>query len=600
MRYVKKISHKRFRLACICLFLTVLLSGAAWCQFPGMIYTPVKPGNSSDLAGRIERGEMVFMPYHGVTLWAADQLFTSFAGLKVQSDNGFYNIVIPKDSKTDELSTLTDTDFIVFGETYMPLTAGTVENYGFTFTGDPVNPRPFVTSLNGFAPYKPISRDYYNVAPGAYIINCQVQDAGKVLLEGSGSTADSACSFLYNLYIPVFVSQSRILPSNNSAVPVSMEYTPATLPNSANLSIRVEWDGTDSDLYEDSACQTMITGTGNIKTWSVAGAPSVIYYKKATPGINAQQFTITLVATVNNENVVLAKKELQANGSFIITAVEGGRTDDEDLMGFWTSSYSVYPHPEWQDNSNPADGEAYDIPGTTSADINRPLLYRINDNFVIHSVSISHGDGITYSSNDYYLQAVSNDGMLNAYADSFTDSSGVITGSDFRGSSFSAVNCKDVTINWKLISRSGGQNISIGQTKHKIYVIRGTVTKPYHTYADFGCSAARGLSSEESVKNAIWEKLSNLSVKREDGGSEFTYWGSQVSVLPEQDWYFTAEGLIAHRDGRCEAWARFVNELFLVQGITSQLVGLEVHDYDGYNDQNEYVSIMLAASGKIS
>ncbi len=32
MGYVKKISHKRFRLADICLFMTFLLSGAA-CQF---------------------------------------------------------------------------------------------------------------------------------------------------------------------------------------------------------------------------------------------------------------------------------------------------------------------------------------------------------------------------------------------------------------------------------------------------------------------------------------------------------------------------------------------------------------------------------------
>ena len=76
--------------------LIALFPAAALCQFLGPELSPVKPGDGSTLAGRIDRGDIVLLPYQGNTFWNNDAVFTSFAGLKVQSDNGYYNIVVGK------------------------------------------------------------------------------------------------------------------------------------------------------------------------------------------------------------------------------------------------------------------------------------------------------------------------------------------------------------------------------------------------------------------------------------------------------------------------------------------------------------------------
>ncbi len=91
----------------------------------------------------------------------------------------------------------------------------------------------------------------------------------------------------------------------------------------------------------------------------------------------------------------------------------------------------------------------------------------------------------------------------------------------------------------------------------------------------------------------------NLTVIREDGGTAFKYWGPEASIdIPDPfyKWYNYCDGVIAHRDGRCGGWADFVNELYAVMGISSVAILVIADNYEGYNDQNEYVII---SEGKV-
>ena len=551
-----------------CMLLPVCVS-AQLNPYEGMTFSPAQPGDGSTLAGRIARGDLICLPFSGDLFWPADQRFTSFAGLKVTSDNGAYNLVIPKDGRTDELCSAYDTDYVLLNNFY---TAANLDSaYRYSFTGDPYFPHSYETTRNSFAPYRVLSRNYYKTPVGKYDIRCTYNDLG-VVPEGSlGSVADDSGYFDYKLFIVDFIEQDRILPCDNTVVPIDLRYTPSDVPNKSSLLITVKWEGTDSSLYEDSTCQSMITGADNTKTWSAVSAPSYIYFKRVSGDISARQYEITLKASVNMTTRPLAVKKLQAEGGFAVTQVKGGTTNGSDLCGWWTGSFAAYPATEWEDGSTPPDGEAEDEPGSAnSVDVNRPLLYKTTDKFVIHSVSISHGNGIVYSENDYYLRAVSDDGRLDANAEHFTDTNGIIAGTNIEGSVFSAIDCKDVYIRWKLIPKNGGDTIEIGETKHKVYVMRGTAANPYHTLVDLSCGAAKGLSLDPDILQAMWEKVQTLRLTREDGGAAFKYWGPEASIdvlYPFYQWYFYCDGVIGHRDGRCGGWAHFFEQLCAIQGI---------------------------------
>ncbi|MBQ9461268.1 MAG: hypothetical protein IJU51_05040 [Clostridia bacterium] len=580
--------------------LTLLLQVCGRCQLqPYAEFSAVQPGPSGTLAERIVRGEFICLPYSGNLFWLPDQKFTSFAGLKTESDNGHYNLVIPRDGSTDELVNATDTDFSILNNYYTPFSLDS--EYRYSFNGDPVYAPAYETTRYSFAPYRVLSRNYYKAPVGKYDISCSYDDLGTVPEGCGGTVADAGGSFDYKLYIVDFTEQPRILPCNNTTVPISLTYSPSPLPNLSCLSVCVEWEGIDSCLYEDSACQSMITGSANTKTWSAATAPQNIYFKKPVGDINARQYVISLKAIVGGMTRILAVKKLQSEGGFAVTQVNGGTNTVGDLSGWWTGSYSLYPAVEWQDNSTPYDGEADDNPGPVSyTDVNRPLLYRTGGYFVIQNVKISHGDQVTYSPSDYTLNAVADNGMLDVSVSTFTDSYGVIEGSGFQGSMFNAVYCKDVRIRWKLIPINGGNTIEIGETKHKVYAIRGNATSvpiPYHTLVDLSCGAAKGLSTDSDVRNAVWEKVRSLHLIREDGGNALKYYGPESSEYVTNEpplptgWVYTTLGLIDHRDGWCGGWAEFMNDLMKVQGITSETVKLFPYSYSGVNDQNESVNI---------
>ena len=588
------------RIAVLCVILLSVLCAGARCQ---ITYSPVQPGDSSTLPGRIARGEVICMPFHGITLWSGDQLFTSFCGLKVQSDNNSYNLVIPKDGKTDELSTLYDMDYMVMGDPPVYSSVNLNSLYKFSFPGDPAFTCLYETLYEDFAPYKLMSRDYYGKNTGTYNIRCNVYDFGTVPFWGSGSVCDAANStvpaggFDYNLYIVDFVYHEGILPCNNTAVPISLQYTPSALPNMPNLSITVEWSGLNSNLYEDSTCLSMINGNGNQKTWSASSAPSVIYFKKASGDISAQQFKVTLVATVTllgTETRKIIEKKLQANGSFFVTSVEGGGSDGSDLRGFWTSFDQLYPHPEWQDGSNPLDGDAQDAPGMTTVDVNRPFLYRITDNFKIHNVTIAHDDGITYSSSDYYFRAVSDDGRLNINYGSFSDANGEISAYNLIGSVFDRITCNNVSIRWSLVERSTGVEIILGKTTHKVYAIAANYEGvPYHTLVELACSAARDMlpSDTASLFEALWDKICSLSIYREDGNL-LTYYGN--GWLTGGDLQYTA--LLLNTDGQCHAWADLMKEAGALLGLEMDVKKLSFLDILPQQNLGSYCGFLQSSN----
>ena len=221
--YDKKLKHGPPKVPAIGLAvaLTFLLQVCAWCQLqPYAEYSPVQPGPSGTLAEKIARGEFICLPYSGNLFWPLDQKFTSFAGLKVSSDNGHYNLVIPRDGNTDELVNFADTDYSVLNNYYTPFSLDS--EYRYSFNGDPVYPHAYETTRYSFAPYRVLTRNYYKAPVGKYDITCSYHDLGVVPEGCGGAVADTGGSFDYKLYIVDFTEQARILPCNiNTAVPIS-------------------------------------------------------------------------------------------------------------------------------------------------------------------------------------------------------------------------------------------------------------------------------------------------------------------------------------------------------------------------------------------
>jgi len=122
-------------------------------------------------------------------------------------------------------------------------------------------------------------------------------------------------------------------------------------------------------------------------------------------------------------------------------------------------------------------------------------------------------------------------------------------------------------LDWEVSYDNGTTWSSIGNTKHTIYVTRGSPLGDLRQETLFyhGCKHANGKETQADMLNAIWAPFTNRVVRRVDG-VQLTYY--KTTYLPILLPSSTA-GLLAHAqgDGRCGAWAEFLLDILKMQGF---------------------------------
>jgi hypothetical protein len=148
----------------------------------------------------------------------------------------------------------------------------------------------------------------------------------------------------------------------------------------------------------------------------------------------------------------------------------------------------------------------------------------------------------------------------------------------------SKVDKQQMLIDWE-VSSDGVNWTPAGRTNNECYVTLGRlttgtaaapVTHPIlETSVDIGCRPGQLLSITDAAAatKAIWDEFKHpdLGVNSAEG-TTLHYYGSLTNTPPEgQPSFFTAAGLVANGEGRCQAWARLLVDVLNAQGISSRV-----------------------------
>ncbi len=592
--------------ACLSVFL-VLASVSLFAQFSP--YSPTNPNvTGSDFADRIAKGELIFMPYHGNTMWDNDQIFTAYSQVKVPSYK--YNFAIGKDQSLLQLTNITDHDFMVFGNYYSQVDLGS--DYLFSFDGDPLNPIDSV-KFHTMA----LFNDYAGIPAGRFPVRCTVTDLGEVPMIGTGSVTDESAVLDYNLYIIDLEEQTRTIETaEEKPVAISLKCIPADLPESYVLRMSVSWNTSSSNLYTDPDCDpaSLITGdySNTEKRWAYSLTPPKLYYSRPENDTSTEVVTIKLYAVGDHtDQIISATLTLAPVGSFTVTSVMGGSVYDDDsaseLKGFWDKTVSVpkesavYPSVEWKNDIAPYDGIATDAPDMyfvtdTQREYNRPFVYNKSDNYKTHYFEIQggtirHTDNVTYTNADYKLTATASNGkMIDAEADSIADANGVITFGAITGSILDKICAENVVIHWKLVNRNTNEETVVGDTQHFVYVTGGPTLSgdyaPYHTEVDISTKGAAGKTGVTRIAKGVLHEFDSKSMKRIDGAGPLQYWGD--ATRKDEPNHMTVDELLKTGDGDCNAWAALTREMLGIQGVSSStcVISLEKDNQNHYRLYN--------------
>ncbi|HEY2577121.1 MAG TPA: hypothetical protein VGI74_12525, partial [Streptosporangiaceae bacterium] len=156
-----------------------------------------------------------------------------------------------------------------------------------------------------------------------------------------------------------------------------------------------------------------------------------------------------------------------------------------------------------------------------------------------------------------------------------------------------------LTIKWTVTDLASGLKVQTVTSSHVLYVTAGTYAaptggvptseeKPYVTVLNTGIVPASGVSGQQNVFNAIWQKFTTLTIKHPildpstglvSDGNAMTYYNNGFTTLSDG---FDGDrsgcrdllGMLQTDSGHCGAWAMFFAMVMAFQGITAQEVGL--------------------------
>jgi len=152
-----------------------------------------------------------------------------------------------------------------------------------------------------------------------------------------------------------------------------------------------------------------------------------------------------------------------------------------------------------------------------------------------------------------------------------------------------------MAIDWKLSTDGGKAWQDLGASKNHLYVTGAdtnalALVNTYETVVDLGCTAANGqtppaqpevlpasLPQVQAITNRIWGAFTGRKVYRvEDPSNPMTYWGKHAGPGSTATDLFSTLGLLTNGDGRCNAWADFLDDVLQVQGVQAHEVDVVI------------------------
>ena len=156
-----------------------------------------------------------------------------------------------------------------------------------------------------------------------------------------------------------------------------------------------------------------------------------------------------------------------------------------------------------------------------------------------------------------------------------------------------------LTIKWTVTDLTSGVKVQTVTSSHVVYMTAGTYAaptggvptseeKPYVTVLNTGIVPASGVSGQQDVFNAIWQKFTTLTINHAildpatgfvTDGNPITYYNDGFTTLSDgfdgnRHGCTDLLGMLHKDSGHCGSWAMFFAMVMAFQGITAQDVGL--------------------------
>ncbi len=134
-------------------------------------------------------------------------------------------------------------------------------------------------------------------------------------------------------------------------------------------------------------------------------------------------------------------------------------------------------------------------------------------------------------------------------------------------------------ITWYFGSTANGPWMDAGTSSNPLYVIRPTTAPDmdfYHTLLYYGCKYGKGHTTDVAILDNTYNKVFvPKKLLRRDEPTKvdgMSYWGLDNPQNTNYCW--TTPALLRYEDGRCGAWADFMQQMLKVQGIDTKIGAL--------------------------
>ena len=531
--------------------------------------------------------------------------FTSFGNsITVDSASNRFSYVLPLNTSLFATPAFTDKDYELNNGIYSETTSGFTSIYKVSVFG---HPRISPTEVSTYTEMLPgLTGNFNSVPVGTYNLEYTVKDESILNPGLSGTVRDADCVVPIDVYLVDLAEKTRtVYMKQGDVYRIDLSTIPASFPHENICYISVSWSlmpmpgmPTDSDLYMEDSCTTMIAPdvTGGVnKKWQVGSAPQYIYFKMPSSGYKT--IYISLYAADSIYTFDLAQKTLSFTTTelYCHKAAIGGSS----FVDYCNGSIKNYPQSLWKDVARVSgtgfDGFAFeDYPYDNDniyEDKNTPFVVKKGDKLKLTTLQLAGIGANTYNGDMDYITAA---GIGNTFNQSHFDVnqySGYYVLS-CRSNMESAqavsdtVDIKYLSLPWK-VQTSGGSNIAAGACDIKVYVPLKTpldsINNPcqnaecvtenpnahpnglFESVLNISCKAAKGASTEAEAFSLLWKEIQTCRLELLDG-RVLTYWGDGGST-PGVHW--TTDEFLHSRHGRCHHWMRLFVDLLRSQGIVA-------------------------------
>lgn len=609
---LKRIQRILFILGLICIS-NITLSQTIWMP-PPPIYYPTYNGNGaisvilSSTSAPPNTGP--FTVFHGIN--------GSLTHKRINNNNYTDNICVI--GKRDEYVTIPsalsiiDTDYVestnYLGQTSIsvapishPVYKSTTKFLDYETSITPVGP----IHLTGNSPVY-----LGDISPGKYEISTTVEDKTPTPTGGNGSVVDGNASASIDLYIVDLEEKTRTEELNNNEIrEINLKYAPTSFIHEDICYVGVSWGSgiympgmpqPASNLYEDAACTTPITGTNGEKLWQIPNVPEKIYYKRPSDAAGYTTITVKMVAKNSSYNVTLVQRKVTFYKRDLKPYEITKNWSWSEYVGSSRKTYTSI----WADRND--DGKAiegFPYNNTSTQDNNRPFIFVSGTKMKFDSLKFKDTSGISYypystsSPNRSYISGTGDlsFGTVNFNNVPFTYSNHILQSTSAVESTAvlpNKVDVLDLSIAWtvKHFENNVDKSKLAGPTNHKVYVTYKTPlisecpnspcpgldpdpnpnipTPPshpsghYESLFNISCTAAKGQSTQQDVFDAIWKKVNRCELKTING-TTLQYYGAGASTKRNED--DATVQILRDGDGRCGNWASLFIDLLKSQGI---------------------------------